>query len=180
MRYFKKIAGERIYLSPIVNGDAAKFAEWLSDIEITKYLSLAGKIMTVDEEYNALQVLAADNLAIVANDGDVLLGICGFIDINLTQRYAEIGIFIGEKNYLGRGFGTEALRLLMEFGFNVRNLHSIRLRVRSFNERAIRCYEKCGFKTVGRYREAGRINGEYFDEILMDIVEEEYRALRGS
>jgi RimJ/RimL family protein N-acetyltransferase len=62
----------------------------------------------------------------------------------------------------------------------MRNLHSIRLRVYSFNVRAIRSYEKCGFRQAGHFREAGRINGEYYDEINMDILEHEYRALKAA
>ena len=178
MRYFKKVVGKQVYLSPINADDAEKYTEWLSDIEITRNLSNAGRIYSVESERQALQSITADNLAIIAVEGNVLIGNCGYLNINASQRRAEVGIFIGDKDYLGKGYGTEAMQLLLDFGFNIRNYHSLQLRVRSFNKRAIACYEKCGFKPAGRFREAGMLNGEYFDDILMDILENEFRALQ--
>jgi len=178
MRYYKKIVGERVYLSPVNIDDAEICTAWLSDIEITRFLSNTGKILTIEAEQSALQSISADNFAIVTEDGDVPIGICGFIGMNESQRYSEVGIFVGNRDYLGNGYGTEAMSLLLDFGFNVRNLHSIRLRVRSFNTRAIKSYEKCGFKLAGHFRDGGRINGEYFDVILMDVLEDEFRAMK--
>lgn len=106
-----------------------------------------------------------------------MIGTCGYWNTDSTQRNSEVIMMIGERNNLGKGYGTDAMKLLLEFGFNIRNLHSIRLRVYSFNERGIRSYEKCGFKQIGYFREAGRIDGEYYDEILMDILEHEYRVM---
>ena len=178
MRYFKKVVGKQVYLSPINADDTEKYTEWLSDIEITKNLSLAGRIFTVESERQALLTIGTDNFAIVASEKDLLIGNCGYLGISNSQRHAEVGIFIGDKDYLGKGYGTEAMQLLLDFGFNIRNYHSLRLRVRSFNKRAIACYEKCGFKPAGRFREAGMLNGEYFDDILMDILEDEFRVLQ--
>lgn len=180
MRHYKKIQGRNVYLSPMHSDDIEKIAEWLSDIEISRGLSLASKIFTLESGRASLQSVDSDFFSIVTQGGDRLIGACGYWNTDSTQRQSEVIIMIGDRNHLGKGYGTEAMNLLLEFGFNVRNLHSIRLRVYSFNERGIRSYEKCGFKPAGRLREAGRINGEYYDEINMDILEQEYRALKAA
>ena len=85
-----------------------------------------------------------------------------------------MGIFIGEKEGRDRGIGTEAINLILEYGFNYLNLNSIKLDVMEFNSRAIACYKKCGFKEMGRRRQCNYINGKYYDTILMDILKEEF------
>ena len=72
------------------------------------------------------------------------------------------------------GYGTEALKLLLDFAFNFQNMHSVDLKVFSFNERAIKCYEKSGFKRCGTRHDAYFLNGKYHDEITMEILENDY------
>lgn len=86
-----------------------------------------------------------------------------------------IGIFDISK--LSKGLGTEVTRLILGYGFNVLKLHRIDLKVLEYNIRAIRCYEKCGFKVDGILRENALIEGQYFSDIVMSILEKEYRAL---
>jgi RimJ/RimL family protein N-acetyltransferase len=87
---------------------------------------------------------------------------------NIARR-GSLGIVIFNPNYWGKGFGAEALELLLDFGFSVLNLNTIELEVFSFNKRAQACYNKVGFIEIGRKREAHFINGIYHDIILMDI-----------
>lgn len=90
-------------------------------------------------------------------------------------RSADLGIFIYNKNNWDKGFGTDAMKILLEFGFNYINLHRIELGVYPNNKRAIHVYEKLGFKEVGRKRENRFMNGKYRDEIIMDILQREWR-----
>lgn len=83
-------------------------------------------------------------------------------------------IFIAEKDYFSNGYGTAAIKLILDYGFNYINLHSINLTVMEFNPRAIRCYEKCGFKEYGRQRKCKFINGKYYDSVCMDILVDEF------
>jgi len=89
-----------------------------------------------------------------------LIGNIGFVNLDLINKVGELGIFIGNKDYWGKGYGMEAIQLLLDFGFNMLNLHNVYLRVFSFNKPAINCYKKIGFKEVGRIREAKQIAGE--------------------
>lgn len=96
---------------------------------------------------------------------------------NITQR-GSLGITIFNPEYWGKGFGTEASNLILDFGFSVLNLHTIELEVFSFNERALACYTKVGFVETGRKREAHFSAGKYHDIILMDISQREFASTR--
>ena len=88
-----------------------------------------------------------------------------------------LGMVIGEKSYWDKGYGQEATKLLLDFAFNLLNLNSIMLGTFSFNERAIRCYEKVGFKEIGRRRQTRIIRDFKYDTILMDMLAEEFESV---
>ncbi|MCW3096396.1 MAG: acetyltransferase, family [Chthonomonadaceae bacterium] len=93
---------------------------------------------------------------------------------NRRAKYA-IGIFAPELR--GRGLGTEATRLVLAYAFDVLSLHRVELRVLAFNARAIACYERCGFVREGVEREGAWIGGQWQSDVLMSILEQEYRAM---
>jgi RimJ/RimL family protein N-acetyltransferase len=95
-------------------------------------------------------------------------------NIDLVNRSAMLGIVIGEKAYWGKGYGQEALRLLLDYGFNLLNLHSIMLGVFAFNQRAIAAYRRVGFKEIGRRRQNRMIAGKWYDAVLMDMLDSEF------
>lgn len=177
MKYFKKIVGERIYLSPLCVEDAEKYTKWLNDFSVSDGLGRSGKVMTVEEEKQWIEKSYKDGdfyFAIVKLENDELLGNCGIHDINYRDRTAIAGIFIGEENERNNGYGTETLQLLLDYGFHYLNLNNIMLNVFSFNERAIACYKKVGFQEFGRRRKSYFLNGKYYDKVYMDIVAEEF------
>lgn len=176
MKYFKKLVGDRIYLSPRNIEDVEKFTEWMNDFEVTDYTGRSGQIMSLEGEKSYLQENSNPEatFSMVTLDGDKLIGTVGLERIDHMQRTATLGIFIGDKDYLSQGYGTEAIRLVLDYGFNYMNLHNIKLDVLNVNERAIKCYQKCGFKEAGRIRESKFINGKYYDTIVMDILDNEF------
>lgn len=176
MKYFKKLTGSKCYLSPINLDDAGKYTEWLNDLEVTQYLSAASLCIPLHSEMELLPSISkSHSYAIVDMETDTLLGNCGLLDINHLNRTAEIGIFIGNKAYWNKGYGEEALKLLLNYAFNFLNLRNIMLRVLSFNERAIKCYSKIGFKEMGRRRKAIFRNMEEHDMIYMDVLNDELK-----
>ena len=96
--------------------------------------------------------------------------------IDNINRCAEVGLFIGDEENRNKGYGAEALRLLSDYSFNYLNLNNIQLGVKAFNERAIACYKKVGFKEYGRRREAYFLNGKYYDHVFMDILAREFEG----
>jgi RimJ/RimL family protein N-acetyltransferase len=93
----------------------------------------------------------------------------------LVNRSAMLGIVVGAKMDWDKGFGGEATRLLLDYAFNLLNLHSVMLGTFEFNQRAVRAYEKIGFHRIGVRREARIIAGKQWGVILMDMLESEFR-----
>ena len=178
MKYFKKLVGERIYLSPRNTDDAEIFTNWMNDFEVTDYTGRSATIMTLDAEKKYLESknmdLRTTAFAIVDLKTDKMVGTLSLEEIDYTNRTAVLGIFIGDSDYRSNGYGTEAIRLLLDFAFNYMNLNLIKLSVLACNERAIKCYKKCGFKEAGKWRKSKFVNGKYYDTILMDILAEEF------
>lgn len=173
--YFKKLVGEKCYLSPIDVNDAEKFTEWLNDLEITSRLGNYSSVLNVEAEKEFLEKLSKEhNYSIVDIETDELIGSCGFVGVDHLNQTAETGIFIGNKKYWNKGYGTESLQLLVDYGFKALNLHNIMLRVFSFNEKALRVYEKLGFKVIGKRRESLKRGNILYDDIYMDILSKEF------
>jgi methionyl-tRNA formyltransferase len=98
------------------------------------------------------------------------IGICQLLNINWIHRSAELQIRFGNEEYLGRAYGSQSVRMLCHFGFHDLNLHRIYLHVFCTNHRAIRAYEKCGFKKEGILREAAFIDGKWLDVLIMGLL----------
>jgi diamine N-acetyltransferase len=103
------------------------------------------------------------------------IGNCGFHNLDWRCRSAEVGIMIGEKNYWNRGYGTDAMRLLLKHGFGTLNLNRIYLYVYQNNPRAIRTYEKAGFVHEGVRRQAAYKDGQYIDILMMSVLRSEWQ-----
>ena len=110
-------------------------------------------------------------------DDDQMIGMVDFSGVDWTAGSAWVGIGIGDPQYWGKGYGTEAMRLLLNFGFGHLNLRRVTLNVFEYNERAIRSYEKCGFKVEGRLRKWMQRSGERYDLIYMGILRSEWEAV---
>ena len=177
---FKKLIGDRIYLSPkgVSDDEITKFTEWMNDFQITDYTGRSSQIMTWQNEKEYLENATKNNdnkgFNIIDLKSDKLIGTVGLAHFNYIAGSAVLGIFIGDSDFRNNGYGTEAIRLLLEYGFKYLNLHSIRLDLLSINERAHKCYLKCGFKDTGCSREAIFLNGKYYDRLHMDILENEF------
>jgi RimJ/RimL family protein N-acetyltransferase len=95
------------------------------------------------------------------------------------DRCATLGIALG-REYVGRGYGTDAVRVIVNYGFREMGLHRIQLSVAPFNPAGIRAYEKAGFVEEGRHRESVLHDGRWYDEVLMSILDHEWAARRSS
>ena len=180
MSYYKKLVGKKCYLSPCSVEDAEKWTEWFNDLEVTLPLG--------DEAYTPFSLeKCQDNVkhviqhqehvfSIIDCETDAPIGRCLLFNIDWVNRHAMLGIFIGEKTFWNKGYGQEAVTLLLDYAFTLLNLNSVMLGVMEFNERAILCYKKVGFKEIGRRRQARIIGDQKYDGILMDILAEEFTS----
>jgi len=183
MAHYKKLSGEKCYLSPCHPEDAQKWAEWFNDLEVT--LPLGDEAYTPFSLENARgQIQDISNkqdhvFSILEQQTGRLIGRCMLFGIDLVNRSSMLGIAIGEKDCWGQGYGSEALILLLDYAFNLLNLNNVMLGVFSFNQRAIHSYLKVGFREIGRRRQARVIAGQAYDVVFMDILAPEFRALHG-
>lgn len=176
MKYFKKIEGERIYLSPMNLEDINKYVKWMNDFSVTDGLGSSSKLTTSLSELTWLENHLKScemQFAIILKETDEIIGNCGYFNINYLHQNGEVGLFIGEEENRNKGYGTEALKLIVDYGFNYLNLKNIMLKVYSFNEGAIKAYKKVGFKIIGKRTSNYYLNGKWYDEYFMEILRDE-------
>jgi len=174
LAHYKKIIGNKCYLSPIDRADAEEFTKWVNDLEVTRTLSIFNLNINYDVELDIIDKISKDhNYSIIDIKNDKLIGIVGLSNIDYLHRTAEIGIFIGDKSYWNKGYGEEAMKLLLKYSFSYLNLRNVMLRVYSYNHSAIKCYEKIGFKMIGKRRNAIQFDMKEHDIIFMDILNDE-------
>jgi len=115
--------------------------------------------------------------AIRTLEDDRVIGELGLDGISYTQGETFVGIGIGERDYWDKGYGTDAMNILLRYAFTELNLERVTLTVFEYNARAIRSYEKCGFRVEGHSRETLHREGRRWDVIFMGILQEEWQAL---
>ncbi|HEY3313250.1 MAG TPA: GNAT family protein [Anaerolineales bacterium] len=175
------IYGDRIRLRAIDRDDIPRFVEWLNDPEVIEWLLIHLPMASWEEtrwfENLANRPTEERPLALDVRQPDgfwMHIGNVGLHQIEWSNRSAEFGIFIGDKNFWNKGYGSEATRLALKHGFETLNLNRIYLHVYETNSRAIHAYEKVGFIHEGRLRQSTYRNGRYFDSLLMSILRSEW------
>ncbi|NBI30005.1 GNAT family N-acetyltransferase [Chengkuizengella marina] len=174
------LEGNKIYLRPLDIEDAELYFQMLYNSE-TRRLTGTQKSYTRQQITSYIEGKAEDSssvlLLIVLKETDVVIGDVALQDIDTINRSSSIRIAIDAEQNQGKGYGSEAISLMLEYGFGILNLHRIELEVFTFNKRAAHVYEKLGFKIEGIQRDRLYFNHQYHDAILMSILEEEYRSL---
>ena len=121
-----------------------------------------------------------DGARFAIDAGDKLIGHCALFKFDDTARTCELGITIGDKSYWGRGYGRDAISVLLDYAFRLRNIRRVFLSVNGSNERAIRAYRATGFMEEGRLRAHVWSQGRYEDLVYMGVMREEWDARRSS
>lgn len=174
------LEGKKVRLRAYSKDDLKEVLEYINDYEVKKYLmpGIPFPFRMEDEEkwYESNNPMGDGkyNFAIERIEDKKYIGGCGINDIDWKNSVATVGIFLG-KPFLNNGYGTEAMELLVGFVFNEMNVNKIKLHVFSFNKRAIKSYEKVGFKVEGVLREQIYREGKYHDEIIMGILRKEWK-----
>ena len=178
MKNIVRLSGEKVDLCVRRIDDEAieAYTRWMNDESINLWLGKNNKVkQRVEEEKWAREPVKAGHCSfnIVEKSTDKLIGNCDIRQQGTSRNYG-LGICIGEADGRDKGYGTETIKMLVKFGFEQCGAHRVFLRLISDNTRALACYKKCGFKEVGRNREAEWMNSHWVDEICMDILEQEY------
>jgi RimJ/RimL family protein N-acetyltransferase len=170
--------GENIILAPHKKEYLTTFIKWFNDQETNQYLNWYLP-MTYEAEEKWFQSTANNQKDIyfsILQKNERLIGNCG-IRIDWKNRVGNVGIVIGEKDCWGKGFGTEAMNLMVTYCFKTLNFNRVELEVFSNNPRAQACYKKVGFKDEGKRRSAHFSSGNYIDAIIMGLLREEWEKL---
>lgn len=173
------LQGPRVTLRAIEREDLPRFHAFNNDLAV----ELAGggdppwpqpmARLAADFERNASQG-GRDGMNFAIEADGLLIGGCGLHGLGPTEQTCELGIAIGDKAYWGRGYGREAVALLLDYAFRLVNARRVYLRVHGSNERAIRAYRACGFVEEGRLRQHVWSNGAYDDLLYMGVLKEEW------
>lgn len=176
------LLGSRIILREYQWEDLPHIREWVNDKEITNNLHDVFLFPnTVHETESFLRMMiegssGSKGFIISVKDSLSYIGQIDLHKIDYKNRNAVLGIVIGKKEFMGKGYGSEAIQLLLQFVFHTLNLERLELEVYAYNERAYNCYIKCGFKEEGRLRNKLFRDGRYWDVIVMSILKDEYEA----
>lgn len=184
----KLLVGNRVQLRSFELSDLDEIMKHWNNVELRRLLGGAdrGPAARNEEEewikdtWKRRQERKAFVFAIEVMADKKLIGGTGLFNIDWTSRTADVGISIYNPEYWGKGYGVEALDLLLGFAFQDLNLNRVGLEVFDFNQRAHKCYLKAGFKEAGRRRKARFIEGQYHDSILMDLLREEWLGKKPS
>ena len=157
--------------------DARLTAKWGSDPEVNKFTSRSRCTTKEMKKWIVERLPKNKEYKKLAIDVPGI-GYIGNIGLYLTKKdkYAEFDIFIGDKKLWSQGYGYDASKTILDYGFNKLNLHYIYLHVYSYSDRAIRLYKKLGFKKEGVMRECVLYKGKYYDKIIMGLLDKEWKA----
>lgn len=173
------LAGQRVTLRPLGPGDADALFAAVQDEESRRLTGTQQAFTREQIEAWCRRVATAQgriDLAITERGTGEFLGEVVLSEIDETNRNAHFRIALKGPSAFGRGYGTEAARLLLGYGFEALGLHRIELEVFAFNPRALHVYEKLGFKREGVRREVLRVGGRYHDAVLMSLLRREWRC----
>ena len=178
------IEGKRLRLRSFELSDLEEIMKHWNNMELRNLVGSpdGGPVSIVDEEewikqtWKQRQEKTGFTFAIETLTEKTLIGGTGLFNFNWPSRSAVFGISIYDPKNWGKGYGQEATNLALGFAFNTLNLNRVELCTFDFNKRAQKCYKSVGFTEVGRRRKARFVDGEYRDDLIMDILRDEWPA----
>ena len=174
-----RVEGEKIVLRSISEDDVTqRYLNFLNDKVVTKFLDAGMKEHSIDElkSYVKDKISKKDCifLAVIDKESGMHIGNVKIEPLDYENRKAEIGIMVGDQNFWGKGYGTEAMRIAVKFCFHDLNLNRVTLGVIADNIQAIKAYKNVGFVQEGFFREDVVRNGKKYDRILMGLLKKEF------
>jgi diamine N-acetyltransferase len=173
----KFLNGDNLYLRPIEPEDLPSICRWANDPDIRR---LTGEVLPTSMKSAAefLERVHTEKdrvwFSVVLKE-DRIIGEAGLLRMFHFWRTTDLTLIIGEKDCWGKGYGTEAILLLLDYAFGYLNFHRVAVGVVGFNERALHFYERVGFKKEGIQRDGYYFDHQYHDFVMMSILEDEVR-----
>ena len=172
------LAGPRVFLRPVEDGDAELLYKWGNDPELRV---LTGAVTpepmpAIKERIGRLQSSPDRWWMIGLRESGRMIGECGLLRIFWPWRTADVTMILGERDAQGQGYATEAAELVLEYAFASLGLHRLAIGVVGFNERALHWWQKLGFRQEGVQRDGYYGDGRFSDFVMMSLLAPEYRA----
>ncbi len=171
--------GEQVILRAYEKTDLERAHQFFNDYEMMRFLRI-GAIYpcSLEQEAEVIENLNKDKskgyaFAIATLDGKYIGG-CGYMDLDQKNATCMVGIVIGDKDYWGKGYGTDAMRVLLGFLFRELSLRKVQLGVFAYNVRGIKSYEKVGYKVEGVFKDQIQRDGIFHDEVRMAIFRDDF------
>jgi RimJ/RimL family protein N-acetyltransferase len=175
------IVGKLVRLSALnAKVDAEEFARWDNDADYLRHLNsgpiMPGSARKIEEIIEKAQSEDPNTIIFSVRPlvEDILIGFIAFDGIDWQHGDTFVGIGIGHPAYRGKGYGTDAMRMMLRYGFQELNLYRVQLNVFSYNERAIKSYLKIGFVVEGRQRGMLSRDGQRWDFVYMSVLRDEW------
>lgn len=176
----KLLQGDRIYFAGMSTADMETYARWFSNIELQKFTTYDRVFPQTVGQAEQFRQRGIEQgryaFTIRLRDDDTPLGNISLKGMDWRSRSCSVGIAIGEPDYWGQGYGTEAMQIILRYAFLELNLNRVELEVLASNERAVLSYEKVGFQREALKRQALFRDGRYQDFIVMGILRREWQA----
>jgi len=173
--------GKNVNIRTVNIFDYKFFAKWFNNIEImgNAFGIIADDkyVLKVSKEYLKEITDTPSNTFTIVSKTNRQLGVIRFSIKGTNTLYATLGILFGENRFLGKGYGTEAMFLVLEYFFSKRQLSYIELDTAVFNERAQRTFKKCGFKDMGEFQEVDYRTGNILYKVLMRVEKDTFLNL---
>ena len=176
------LTGRRVCLRPLVREDLVYLRKWLEGAEIRGLVGEVAPMSEADSEKFLKKVRADGTRAwfmVIVRENNKVIGEAGLLRMDSAWRTTDVSVIIWEKEEWGKGYGREAILLLLDYAFTNLNFHRVAIGVVSFNERALHFWEKLGFRKEGIQRDGYYYNGKYHGFVMMSMLEDEFRELHG-
>jgi len=176
------LRGELVWLRPVEPSDIVEDSQFAGDAEVGHFLGAKMPMSRAAAERMATEILSGVGqsgypYSICRLGEQRPIGTVFLRGVDKVNGSGVVGIFISDRRMLGKGYGTDALNVLLDFGFGELRMERIELEVFDYNPRAIRSYEKAGFRTEAILRHARFHRGRYHDVHLMAILRDDWAAL---
>ena len=175
------LIGDKVYLNPTHENDISYLAAFMNDDHIKYFGRNCGSAVYEKKMKTRLEENKDDEVyTIFRKDKNEIIGDISINSIDSYNRAGSLSIVIFGNENRGKGFGKEAILLMLKHAFIDLNLENIDLGTWEYNKAAIHVYEKLGFKVIGRRRNRRIVGNNYYDEIMMDIISGDYFKLYGN
>lgn len=170
------LVGKIVNLRPLSKNDVSDMTRWINDPEIRELVSFVFP-KTEKQEEEWVNKLGSDEKNIVLGietKDHKFIGLMGLHEINWISRTCTTGAVIGEKEYWGKGYGTDAKMQVLNYAFNTLNFHKVCSSVIVYNKRSLHYSLHCGYKIEGRRKRQHFKNGKYWDLIELGLFKDEW------